>query len=220
MSWAVNLWNSTVGKKAVMALTGLVGFGFVIVHMLGNMLVYAGPAALDAYGAALKANPAVLWGARTVLVGSVCLHIFAAMQLQGIKNAARPMAYQKPGNIQAKPTSKNMIVTGVILSAFIIYHILHFTVGAVHPTFVHGKVYANLVAGFSNPLNAGFYIVCMAMLGGHLAHGAFSLFYSLGLVHPKYIHAVRTVTYVAMAAVVLGNISIPLSVLVGILKPA
>jgi succinate dehydrogenase / fumarate reductase cytochrome b subunit len=216
MEWALKFWGSSVGKKAAMAVSGLVGFGFVIGHMLGNLQVYLGAEKLNAYAKSLHDLPPLLYGTRAVLLLAILVHVTAAIQLQGIKVAARPVRYQKPGTIQATPQSKSMILTGGVLFAFIMYHLAHLTF-APGPT-GYLNVYANLVAGFQNPLVSAFYIVAMVLLGLHLAHGAFSMFYSLGLVHPKYLRSIRLGTYALMGLVVVGNISIPVSVLAGVVK--
>ena len=151
MGWALNFWNSTIGKKAVMAVTGLVGLGFVLVHMLGNLQVYLGAEKLNGYAQALHANAAILWGARTVLLLAILGHVLAAVELQGVKNAARPVRYQKPAVIQATPASRTMIVSGLLLLAFIFYHLSHLTWGGTHPQFVPMDAYGNVVRGFSSP---------------------------------------------------------------------
>lgn len=218
MGWVLRFFSSTVGKKALMALSGLVGFGFVLGHMLGNLQVYLGPEAINHYAVTLHTTPLLLWGARTVLTLAIAVHIWAAVSLQNTKIAARPIRYQKPGNIQANPASKTMFYSGVLLLLFVVYHVLHLTWGSVHPEFKALDAYGNLVRGFQVWPIAVFYMVCMLFLGAHLGHGGYSLFWSLGLVHPKYIRTVRTATYVGMMAVVLGNISIPVCVLAGVLK--
>lgn len=221
MNWLFRFWQSTVGKKFVMGISGLVGFGFAFGHMAGNMLVYAGPEALNAYGTAIKANKILLWGTRGVLIAALVIHVVAALSLQAIKSAARPVPYSKPGNIQAKPGSRSMMLLGMILLAFLVYHILHLTVGTVAPSpFVVEDVYGNVVRGFSNPLIAGWYVFAMAALALHLSHGGYSMFYSLGMIHPKYQVALRNGSYLLCIAIVLGNLSIPISVYLGIVKPA
>ena len=218
MGWALRFWNSSVGKKAVMAITGLVGLGFVLGHMLGNLQVYLGREQLNGYAEALHHNLPLLWGTRVVVLLAVLLHLVAAVELQGMKNAARPVGYKKPGNIQATAQSRTMILSGVILLAFIAFHLMHLTLGNAHPSFIPLDAYGNLVRGFSVWWVSAFYIVAMGLLGMHLSHGAFSMFFSVGLIHPKYKNATRAVTYGLMLLVVLGNISIPVAVLTGVVK--
>ncbi len=218
MNWAINFWRSSVGKKTVMAITGIVGLGFSLGHMLGNMQVYLGPDALNGYAVALHNNAPLLWGTRVVILLAVVGHIIAAVQLQGLKRKARPVRYQKPGIIQATPASRTMIFSGLLILWFLLYHLAHFTWGNAHPQFIDLNPHHNIVVGFNHVPSAVFYIVAMVALGMHLSHGAFSLFFSLGLVHPKYKQGVRMATYALMMAVVAGNISIPVAVLAGVIK--
>lgn len=214
----IRFYDSTLGKKAVMAVTGVVLFGFVIVHMLGNLQVYLGPEKLDAYGALLKANAGVLWGARLFLLLATALHIWSAVQLAALKNKARPVAYSKLQPTRSSYASRTMYWSGPILSAFIVYHLLHFTTGNAHPNFEEGRVYHNVVTGFRNVPASLAYIVAMLLLGTHLYHGAWSMFQTLGVNHPRYTPLLKRFAAAAAAALVIGNISIPLSVLAGLVK--
>lgn len=219
MGWALKFWGSSVGKKAVMAISGLIGFGFTIGHMLGNLQVYLGADVFNAYAKGLHENAVLLWGVRVVLLAAIVMHVTAAIQLQAIKAAARPVRYQRNASIQAKPHSKAMFWTGFMLFAFIAYHIGHLTLGVGNAQFAgYLNAYGNVVAGFRNALVSGFYIVSMVLLGLHLAHGGFSMFYSLGLIHPKYERTLRMGAYALMGLVVAGNISIPVAVLAGVVK--
>lgn len=213
-------YAAPIGKKAVMAVTGLILFGFVIGHLVGNLQVFLGPEKLDAYGELLHANPGLLWTARIILLISVALHIIAAIQLTALKNAARPQGYAS----KWKPTdssyaSRTMMWSGPIIAAFIVYHLMHFTFGNAHPDFQYLKVYHNVVTGFSQPLVSIVYIVAMILLGMHLYHGAWSMFQSLGISHPRWTPAIKNFAKVSTAFIVIGNCSIPLSVLLGIIKP-
>lgn len=218
-------YQSPVGKKAVMAVTGLVGFGFVIGHMLGNLQVFLGPEVMNAYGMKLHETPPLLYGARTVLLLAVALHIIAALQLIKMNSDARPVKYAKVSPVAASYASRTMWWSGPILGSFIVYHLLHFTFGTVHPTFAYQDVarsipapYENVVAGFSNPIVSLFYIIAMILLMLHLNHGAWSLFQSLGLNHPRYTPLIRTVARTASYALLIGNCAIPLAVLAGVVK--
>lgn len=212
------LLATTIAKKVVMALTGVILTGFVLVHMTGNLLLYLGPEALNAYGEMLQSKPALVWGARLVLLGSVLLHIWAAVSLTLTNRAARPVAYRKTAYEASTYASRTMIWGGPILALFIIYHLLHFTVGSVHPDFVRGDVYHNVVIGFQNPLVAFFYVLSMLALSLHLFHGVESLLQTLGLSHPRYA-ALRSMVGAAYAAVVtVGNLSFPLSVFFGLVR--
>jgi len=212
--------GSSIGKKVIMAVTGLVLFGFVVAHMLGNLQVYLGPTKLDEYGAALRRVPALLWTARLVLLGSAVAHFWAAWSLTRRNWSARPVGYREQQAVASSYASRTMRWSGVILLLFIVYHLLHFTLGTVHPDFVEGAVNHNFVVGFRQPLVAGFYILAMVCLGFHMHHGVWSLLQTLGLSHPRYDQARLAVATLVTAVVVVGNISFPLAVLAGFVREA
>ena len=202
---------TTIGKKVVMAATGMILFGFVTGHMLGNLQIYLGPDKLNAYAHFLQSNLGLLWGARTVLLLSVVLHISMAIQLAALKSRARPIAYQKKANAGSSYASRTMLWSGPIIFAFIVYHLLHFTIGSAHPDFREGSVYHNVVSGFQQPLVSIAYIVAMLLLGIHLHHGVWSMFQSIGVSHPRYTPMLKRFALIATIGIVAGNISIPLS---------
>ena len=206
---------STLGRKVVMAVTGVILFGFVLGHMAGNLLLYLGPEALNAYGEGLRKFPAGLWGARGVLLASVLLHIWSAFSLARSNAAARPTGYARRDDLAATWASRTMIWTGPLLAVFIVYHLMHFTFGNAHGSFVPGDVYHNVVTGFQNPLVSGFYIVAMIALGLHLYHGVYSMTQSVGLNHPRTNAYRRKFAAIFTAVVVIANISFPLAVLAG-----
>ena len=214
------LWSSTTGKKAVMAVTGAILFVFVLVHMLGNLQVFEGPERLNAYGHFLRAVPELLWGARAFLLISVVLHIWASVQLAVRKTAARPVAYSKRDNVASSYASRTMYWSGPILLAFIIFHLLHLTAGAIHPgsDFVEGDVYHNVVAGFQVWWVSAWYIFSMILLGLHIRHGAWSMFQSLGINHPRHTPILKQLALIFAVIIVAGYISIPLSILLGLVK--
>lgn len=209
---------STLGRKVVMAVTGVVLFGFVVGHMAGNLLLYMGPEALNAYAVKLRAVPAALWAARAILLISVLLHIWAAVSLTRSNKTARPKGYAQRDDRAATYASRTMIWSGPLLALFIIYHLLHFTFGNAHPDFVHGDVYRNVVLGFRSPLVSGFYIVAMLALGLHLYHGVYSATQSVGLNHPQINDYRRRFAATFTAIIVVANISFPLAVLSGFVK--
>ncbi len=214
----MSLLGSSVGRKAVMAVTGVVLFLFVIGHMAGNMLLYRGPEALNAYGAHLHAFPSLLWAARLFLLLAVGLHIWAATALTLTNWKARPTGYREKEDLAATYASRTMIWSGPILGLFVAYHIAHLTLGTVHPSFIPGDVYHNVVTGFRQPIVSGLYIFAMLGLGYHLYHGAWSMFQSVGIEHPR-IHAWRKAFAVLFAFVLTaGNISFPLAVLSGLVR--
>jgi succinate dehydrogenase / fumarate reductase cytochrome b subunit len=212
------LWQAPIGKKAVMALTGVVLYGFAFVHMAGNLQFFLGRTRFDAYGAGIKATAPLLWGVRTLLLVSVILHVVTALQLTALKRQARPQAYQKPGRVQASYASKTMFYGGLLLLTFLVFHILHFTTGQAHPNFVEGAAYDNVVNGFAVAPVAGFYVVAMLGLLMHLYHGVWSVFQSLGMNHPKYTPGLKLFAKGFALVVAAGFISIPLSVLLGLVR--
>ncbi|MDQ6676062.1 MAG: succinate dehydrogenase cytochrome b subunit [Acidobacteriota bacterium] len=216
---AFRFYDSTVFKKAVMAITGLILFAFVVGHLIGNLQIYEGPEKLDAYGHFLHSIPVALWTTRIVLLVAVCLHIIATIQLARLKTAARPIGYVKKDNSHSSYASRTMYWSGPIIALFIIYHILHLSLGVAQPNgFVEGSVYKNVVLGFQNWFVSGFYIVAMAMLCLHLYHGVYSMFQSLGLHHPNYTPFIKKFAATMAILIALGNISIPVAVLAGWVK--
>jgi len=211
-------YDSTIGKKAVMAVTGLILFGFLVVHMAGNLQVFLGAEVMDHYAEVLHGTPEVLWPARIVLLVAVLLHIWASIQLTAVKSAARPVGYVKPGNVQASTASKTMMLSGPVIVAFVVGHLLHLTTGTLHPQFVDLHPYENLVTGFSNPIASGLYIVGMIFVGMHLSHGIWSMFQSLGFSHPKYTPKIKAFAAVFSWLLIAGFISVPVAVLTGIVN--
>src|SRR5262245_21803975 len=166
---ALRFYDSTIGKKAVMAITGLILFGYLVVHMLGNLQFFIGKETMDHYAETLHGNPALLWSARVILLVSVVLHIWAWIQLAAVKREARPVGYVKRSNVQASLGSRTMWLSGRIIAAFVIFHILHLTTGTLHPNFVPLHAWENLFNGFAVLPVAIFYIVAMLFIGTHLS---------------------------------------------------
>ena len=212
---AFRFYESTVFKKAVMAVTGLIMFAFVIGHLIGNLQVFEGPEKLNAYGRFLRIEPALLWAVRLGLLVSVILHIVVTVQLALLKKEARPVGYVKKDNSHSSYASRTMYWSGPIIGLFIVYHILHLTLGVAQPGYIEGDVYHNVIAGFQNPLISGFYILAMILLCMHLYHGIYSMFQSLGANHPIYTPILKKFAAVMAFAIAIGNISIPVSVLAG-----
>jgi succinate dehydrogenase / fumarate reductase cytochrome b subunit len=221
MQRSLTLYDATIGKKAVVARTGIVLFGFVIAHMLGNLQVFLGREALNAYARNLRQVPALLWLARLVLLGSVLAHIIASLQLVRAAQVARPIAYRQKKSIATSYAARTMKISGPLLGAFIVYHLAHLTVPGVsmgaYPHEPH-DVYANLVNGFQVPWVTGIYVVAQCLLGAHLYHGGWSLFQTLGLSHPRYDQWRARLPRAVAMLVVAGNLSIPLAVLTGIVR--
>ena len=222
MNAVLALFRSTIGRKIIMAVTGFVLFGFVIAHMLGNLQVFLGPGPINEYGESLRhiLHGAGLWIARGGLLVAAALHVWSAASLTLQNRAARPKGYRMQQWSESSYASRTMRWSGVILLVFIVYHLLHFTVGSVHPDFVPGDVYHNFVVGFRVPLVSGFYVVAMLLLGMHLYHGVWSMLQTLGLSHPRYNNLRHAFATLIAATVVIGNISMPLAVLSGIIREA
>ena len=212
--------RSSIGRKVVMAVTGVILVGFVIAHLLGNLQVYLGPEAMNNYAVWLRQflHGTGLWIARAILLVAVILHIWSAASLTLSSRRARPVAYRERKWREATYASRTMRWGGVIILLFVIYHILHMTTGTVHQSFIEGDVYHNFVAGFRVVPVSLFYIFAMLALGLHLKHGVWSMFQTLGVSHPRYIRAAHVLAWVVAIVVVVGNISFPLAVLAGIVK--
>ena len=220
LAQAASFYKTALGKKTVMAVTGVVGFGFVIGHLLGNLQFFLGPEVLNEYAASLRRQPGLLLLARAALLAAVLLHLIAALQLTMQNSAARPRAYRAWTPGKSTFASRTMKWSGLLLLFFIAYHLLHLTFGVVHPNFKHGPggvpdAYHNVVAGFSSIPVSLAYIAAMICLGFHLSHGVWSMFQSIGWNHPRYMPIVRKLAVLAAILIVLGNISIPISVLLG-----
>ncbi len=214
------LFQSSLGKKYVMALTGLLLFFFVIVHMLGNLQIFLGPEKLNGYAAFLKATPSLLWGGRIGLLVLVILHITSAILLVRENRAARPVGYASSHVVAASFASQTILFSGLIVLAFVIYHLLHFTIGVVEPSYLELRDYAGrhdvyrmMIEGFSNIGVAIFYILSMGLLCLHLSHGVSSLFQSLGLRSKATEQACSSFARIAAAVIFIGNCMIPIAVL-------
>ena len=225
MTWVGNFYRSAIGKKAVMAATGVILFGWIFLHMVGNLKLYMGPEHINEYARFLRGMgaPAVpeagmLWISRIVLLVAVALHIHAAFALTKMNRDARPVGYRSRTYEAATYASRTMRWGGVILLLFVIYHILHLTTGQAHTNFVENDPYHNIVAGFKIWWVAAAYIVANLALGFHLYHGLWSMFNSLGLNHARF-NPWRRMFATAFALIIaIGNISFPLAVLIGIVR--
>jgi succinate dehydrogenase / fumarate reductase cytochrome b subunit len=212
---APRFYDSTVGKKVVMAVSGVVLFGYVVAHLLGNLQIFIGPDQINHYAALLHASPPLLWTARTFLLVMLFLHIWSSFQLALRKWDARPEAYVKKRAVGSSYASRTMYWSGPIVFIFVVYHILHFTVGVGGTEYIELHPYENVVHGFRNPLVAGFYIVAMILLCTHLYHGLWSMFQTLGVNHPRYTPWLRRGAAVFATLIAIGEISIPIAVLMG-----
>ena len=224
---AVRFYEAPIGKKAVMAVTGLVLFGYVVAHLLGNLQIYLpNHQQINDYAAGLH-NPAIaplLLAARLILLLCVILHIMAAIQLWGQNRAARPYSYQKKADVPTSYAARTMKWSGFIVAAFVIFHVLQLTVGAFAPGLPaeelsahHPDARYNVVHGFQNYGVSAFYIVAMILLCMHLYHGIWSMFQSFGVSNPKYSQRIKSAAKVIAILIAIGNISIPLAVMSGLL---
>jgi succinate dehydrogenase / fumarate reductase cytochrome b subunit len=204
-----------------MALTGLGLIGFVVAHLSGNLLIYAGPDAINSYAEGLRKFPAVLWGLRFGLIGMFLIHVPLAIKLVRENRAARPIAYAYESTVKATWASRYMALTGITLLFFVIYHLAHFTWRVTSPEIAalgHFECYKMLVMEFNKPHLAGLYIIAMLGLWKHLWHGVTSLFQTLGFHHKRYWGLIRLLGPVVGTVLAVGNISIPLAVLLGVIK--
>jgi succinate dehydrogenase cytochrome b subunit len=211
-------YESTIGKKAIMAVTGLILFGYLIVHMLGNLQIFLGPGVMNHYAETLHGNPPLLWTARTILLISVVLHIWASIQLSLIKKEARPVGYVKRANVGSSWASRSMMFSGPIIAAFVIFHLLHLTTGTIHPHFVELHPFENLVSGFLVVPIALVYIAAMVFIGFHLSHGIWSMFQTMGLSHPRYTPAIKKFASVFSWILIAGFVSVPVAVLARLVR--
>ncbi len=209
-----------------MAVTGAFLFGFVLAHLLGNLQIFLGQNALNDYAKHLMEIPLLLWPARIFLLTTLIVHVAVAISLTRENRAARPVGYLKQETIQASYASRTMVMSGLIVFLFIVYHLLHFTWGKVQPQFfdqldAQGRrdVYGMVVHGFQNPMVCASYILAMAVLCLHLSHGLQSLFQSLGLRCAKSEALIRKAVVGLSLFIFLGNCSIPLAAYFGFLSP-
>jgi succinate dehydrogenase / fumarate reductase cytochrome b subunit len=221
---SVGFYEAPLGKKVVMAVTGAILFGYVVAHLLGNLQIYsADHDKINRYAGMLHdPNMApLLWGARVVLLAAVVLHIVAATQLWLLNRSARPVRYIKKDDVPASYAARTMIWSGPIIAAFVVFHILHLTVGSVLPLQELGpnqpNVRANVIIGFQQPAVAAAYIVAMLLLCLHLFHGVWSMFQSVGVSHPRYTAWLKRLAAIAALLIAIGNISIPVAALSGLL---
>jgi succinate dehydrogenase / fumarate reductase, cytochrome b subunit len=213
MTRALTFYRTSIGKKVVMAITGLILFGYVAIHMLGNLQIFMGPDHINAYAKTLKGNVAFLWAARLVLLTAGVWHLVAAIQLTRQSQRSRPEGYYYKDMIQANYASRTMRWSGPIIAVFVIYHLLHFTTGHIHPLFDTHDVYRNVIIGFRSWPVSLFYIIAMGALGLHLWHGGWSMFQTMGWINPKSDSIIHRLAAIATLAIVIGFISIPIAVL-------
>lgn len=224
--WLVEFYGTALGKKYVMAISGIILMAYVFFHMIGNLKLYMGPEAMDKYAEWLRAFGApaapaggLLWATRIVLLVAFVLHIHAAYGLTRMNQRARTVGYHsKRDYVAADFAARTMRWSGIIVLLFVLFHLADLTWGTVNPGFEHGAVHRNVVASFSRWPVSLFYIVANLALGLHLYHGAWSLFQSLGINNRRFNHWRRNFAVAFAAIIVLGNVSFPIAVLTGIVS--
>jgi len=221
----LELYRSALGKKYVMAITGIIGLGYIFAHMVGNLKLYQGPEALDDYAKFLKnllypivPQTAILNGLRAVLILALIFHVLAAVQLTRMNRLARPTRYKTRDYVAANFASRTMRWTGVIVLLFLVYHLADFTWKLVNTAPAGATLREMVIASFSEPLIAAFYIVANLALGVHLFHGVWSLFQSMGWNNRRFNHWRRGLAIGFTAVVIGGNLSFPIAVLTGLIS--
>ncbi len=222
MQNVAGLLDTTIGKKALMALTGLVLLGFIVGHMLGNLQIYLGSEALNGYAHKLQSMGPLLWAVRFIIASSMIVHVWMVIVLYARSQAARPIGYRCQQSIASNYASRTMWLTGVLLLLFALYHLAHFTYPGVpmgdyqHDS--HGQVYRNVIQGFQIPWVVAVYCAAQLALGFHLFHGGFSLVQTLGCETARFRQWAKTMARALACFVVLGNVSIPVAVLAGMVR--
>ena len=228
MTWIGKFYRSAIGKKAVMAVTGVILFGWIFAHMAGNLKLFFGSEALNHYaewlrdlGAPIFPHESVLWITRVLLIVAVVFHIHSAYALTMMNRKARPMDYADRDFVKGTYAARTMRWGGVIILLFVFYHLAHLTWGgnvAPPAQFIQGDVYHNVVSGFQIWWVAAIYIVANLALGLHLYHGLWAMFSSVGMTNPRFEHWRRMFATAFAIVITAANISFPLSVLTGFVK--
>ncbi|HVE39990.1 MAG TPA: succinate dehydrogenase cytochrome b subunit [Planctomycetota bacterium] len=223
-SYLSRFLRSNIGLKLLMAITGVVMFGYLIGHVSGNMLIFKGRVAINNYSAFLHQAKGLLWGTRILLLASVVIHIWATIRFLALRSEARPVAYAMKVPHGTTWAARTMYWSGPIIALFIVYHILHLTTGTLHPTFAknvdsvthHVDVYQNLVDDFSRPLPSLIYIAAMLAIALHLSHGIWSMLQTIGVNRPNWECALRSFAIFCAVIICGGFIAVPVAVLLGL----
>jgi succinate dehydrogenase cytochrome b subunit len=231
-----HIFGSSLGKKFIMAVSGFVLFLFVVGHLAGNLQIFLGPEAINRYGHFLQTNPELIWPARLFLLLMIGLHIWSAIKLSAENKAARPVGYGEYHPVASSYASRTMLMSGLIIFAFIVYHLLHFTVqvqyvnltgqdfikftDVIDPAHPRHDIFKMMVVGFNNVWVSGFYVLGMALLCLHLSHGVSAMFQSLGLKNKTYGPCLDNAARVIAWLIFLGYVSIPAAILLGYGKEA
>ena len=218
MHYLAAFYRTTVGKKLVMAASGLVLFLFVIAHLAGNLQVFLGAEKLNDYAALLRRMPELLWPARIVLLAALVTHVIASVQLVFANRRARPVRYAVKCDVETNYAARTMAISGPLVLLYVVYHLAMFVFLVTGPGYSRTDVYRNVVLAFQVPLISGVYIAAMLLLGLHLYHGAWSMLHTLGISSPRYRWLRRGLAPAVAVAITTGYISIPLAVLAGIVE--
>jgi succinate dehydrogenase / fumarate reductase cytochrome b subunit len=225
MTRLVELYQTAVAKKAVMAVTGFILFGYVLLHMVGNLKIFLGSESFNGYsewlrevGHPLLPHGGALWLVRVVLLVAIGLHMWSALELTRMSRGARPDDYDLRHRVQLDYAARTMRWSGVLVGLYVVYHLMDLTFGNVHRDFVAGNVYHNVISGFQLWPVASVYIVANVLLGFHLYHGLWSMFQSLGWNDSGYRGWRRGFAITFSVVVTLGFISVPLAVLAGVVS--
>jgi len=217
--------SSTIGLKIVMGVSGALLGLFLIAHVIGNLEIFIGADAINHYGVLLRTLPPLLWAMRIGLLVLVVLHIWSAVRLWALNRAARPVGYAVKRNQTTTLFARTMIYSGIIVAAFVVYHILHFTTHDVEPSYEHlldleGRhdIFGMVTDAFRRPAVAGFYVLSVVLLGFHLSHGIASMIHTLGMNHPRYNPTWRHVGAVIAALITIGFVMVPLAILAGVVR--
>ena len=213
------LWRSSIGRKALMAVTGIVLFLFVLVHMIGNLQAFQGAGALDRYAELLRTSMPFLWFVRIVLLVSVVVHAVAGIDLYAGRQRARPVDYRTWRPVTSSPASRTMIWSGLLILGFVVYHLLDLTLGVANPSFQEGRVYQNLLASLGRTAAALFYVAAVVGLGLHLWHGLWSMFQSLGLASRGISIGIQKLAIGTAVILTVGFAAVPIAILLGLLRP-
>jgi len=219
------LLKTSVGKKLVVAVTGLMMIGFILGHLVGNLQIFMGQNQINSYAAKLQHLGPFLWVVRIVLLGTVSAHAVVSLLLAKENRAARPVSYARESTVQATLASRTMVASGLLLAAFIVYHLLHFTLRLTQPSFAYltdslGRhdTYTMMVLGFQHKWVSAFYVVAMGALCFHVSHGASSWAQTLGLTNAKCLACLKSAAQVFALLIFAGYVSIPVSVLLNVIK--
>jgi len=217
--------KTSIGRKVLMAVTGVLMLGFVVGHMIGNLQIFIGQDQLNAYAKALKDLPALIYTVRIVMLVVLIIHVWNAVRLYFENRASRPIAYAFNNTVQASLASRTQFWTGLGVFLYIVYHLLHFTFIVTNPRYAHltdaaGRhdVYSMVVLGFQNYLISGVYIVAMFLVAYHLSHAIFSFLQTLGLNNPRIQTTLKRIAYAVAVVIFIGYVSMPVAVLAGFIN--